>query len=140
LEGRFLLAEGPPLFDRLVGEPLCAGLDRFDRDLVQQAKYLRGDAARHAKDALEANRRQNARLAQRKIADDGKDELLEIVIRFPARQCDDVEASRELNVAVDRLARLRDAEADKREFGLVAQEAQRVQNDALLAQEPAIML
>ena len=82
MEGRLILAEGPPLFDRLVREPLCPGLDRFDRDLVQQAKYLRGDAAGHAKDALEAARRQNARLAQRKIADDGKDDLLESSFAF----------------------------------------------------------
>ena len=90
MEGRFLLAEGLPLFDRLVGEPLCAGFDRLDRDLVQQAKYLRGDAVGHAKDALEAARRQNARLSQRKITDDGEDELLEFVIRLPAWQRDDV--------------------------------------------------
>ena len=104
LEGRFVLAEGPPLFDRLVGEPFCAGLDRLDRDLVQQAKYLRSDAVGYAKDTLEAACRQNARLTQRKVTDDGKDELLEIVIRLPTRQGDDVEASRKLNVAVDRLA------------------------------------
>src|SRR5262249_13616842 len=61
-------------------------------------------------------------------------EPVDLVADVPTWQRE--KASGELDITVDRLARLRDAKANERELGLVAQEAQRVQNDMLLAPGP----
>ena len=66
--------------------------------------------------------------------------LLKIFVRRPSRQGKRIEATSQLHIAIDRLPRLRDAEAHKRQLQFVAQIAQRVENDARLSSRQVFTL
>src|SRR6185437_9771661 len=62
----------------------------------------------------------------------GDDQLLELLVALPAREREFLESPHQLDVAADCLPGIGDPETDKGNLQLVGDEAQRIQEDALL--------
>lgn len=69
-ERHLMIRRRSPSLDCIVGDPLGAGLDSFNRQIVERAEDLWGNPVGRLQDLSHGAGRENGRLAKRQIADD----------------------------------------------------------------------